>query len=105
MSVYYTILDATFYHGLVAGLTEVNIALGKPAYMSSLFANIYKAHHGNNGNYNTFFHTDENNMAWWAIDFAQATNNVTSVRVTNRKGKYSGKCVRACVRVCVNVRT
>ena len=88
--------------GPIAGLTDVNIALGRPAYMSSIYANTFIAHRGNDGNFNTFFHTAKNNMAWWAIDFGQATTRVTSVRVTNIKGYHNRKCVcSVCVSVCV----
>ena len=79
----------------------MNIALGRPAYMSSVYADITKPQLGNDGNYNTLFHTDNNDMAWWAIDFGEATTRVTSVHVTNRKGYYSRKCVCVCVCVCV----
>ena len=67
----------------VAVTTEVYIALGKPAFMSSLYGTIDIASRGNDGDKATHFHTNQGNNAWWAVYFGEARTSVTGVRITN----------------------
>ncbi|KAI0238665.1 hypothetical protein LSAT2_010604, partial [Lamellibrachia satsuma] len=64
-------------------VSEVNIALGKPAYMSSWHASNNMASSGNDGNHGTIFITNRGSLAWCAVDFGQERARVTRVRVTN----------------------
>ena len=71
--------------------TEVNIALGKPAFMSSTYGN-YEASNGNDGNKNSQFTTaGRGSNAWWAVDFGVGRTRVTGVRITNVKNSDYGK--------------
>ena len=84
-----------FDHWSVAGMSEVNIALGKPAYMSSWHASTNVASSGNDGNHGTIFITNRGSLAWWAVDFGQERARITRVRVTNILSElYRGKCLK-----------
>ena len=74
----------------VAVTTEVNIALGKPAFMSSTYGK-YEASKGNDGNKNSQFTTaGRGSNAWWAVNFGVGRTRVTGVRITNvRNSDYS----------------
>ena len=61
----------------------MNIAMGKPAYMSSYEADIYKASRGNDGIYATSFSTEHTWKAWWAVDFGEEKALVTGLRIWN----------------------
>ncbi|KAI0217692.1 hypothetical protein LSAT2_030568 [Lamellibrachia satsuma] len=53
--------------------------------MSSLWSNNL-ASNGNDGDYDTIFHTAHNNGSpWWALDFGHEGQLVSWVRVTNRR--------------------
>ena len=68
----------------VAVTTEVNIALGKPAFMSSTYGKCCKASKGNDGNKHSQFTTaGRGSNAWWAVDFGVGRTRVTGVRITN----------------------
>ena len=96
------IYDQTrFAHWSAIGSSDVNIALGKPAYMSSWLGSILLASSGNDGSHATIFLTQRGNQAWWAVDFGQERARVKRVRVTNsfREGTFLCflcVCVRAC---------
>ena len=78
-----SMIDVTSSLWCVAVTTAVNIALGKPAFMSSLWGTEV-ASFGNDGNKSTYFSTNQGNNAWWAVDFGEARTSVTAVRITNR---------------------
>ena len=69
----------------------MNIAVGKPAFMSSWYKSRLVATQGNDGNRKTRFLTRYGSEAWWAVDFGQKRTRVTRVRVTNYK-MYYGMC-------------
>ena len=72
---------------LVAVTAEVNIALGRPAFMSSVFDVNRAASRGNDGNNSTNFHTKSAPRPhWWAVDFGLERSRVARVRVTNVPG-------------------
>ena len=73
-----------FHHSSVLGTTQLNIALGKPAFMISPFWDNRNASFGNDGDVSTIFQTGVGSASWWAIDFGQERARVTRVRVTNR---------------------
>ena len=64
-------------------MTDVNIALGKPAYMSSYEADIYKASLGNDGIDTTRFTTERASKSWWAVDFGEEKALVTGLLIKN----------------------
>ena len=69
--------------------TEKNIALGKPAFMSSQYGSGNQASNGNDGDKTTHFHTGRGNEAWWGVDFGVERARVTGVHLTNGgQGKY-----------------
>ena len=75
----------------VAVTTEVNIALGKPAFMSSTYGK-YEASNGNDGNKNSQFTTAaRGSNAWWAVDFGVGRTRVTGIRITNVMNSDYGK--------------
>ena len=82
-------IDVTSSLWCVAVITEVNIAYGKPAFMSSLWdTNVASLR--NDGDKTTHFHTNRGNNAWWAVDFGESRTSVTGVRITNiHNGFYS----------------
>ena len=70
----------------------MNVALGKPAYLSPSNTDMYVASHGNDGNTATYFYTDYGKGPWWAVDFGQNNSKVvTRVRITPKYkiGKYA----------------
>ena len=75
-----------------AATTETNIALYRPAFMSSAYVWGKRADRGNDGNDNTHFHTNRGSHAWWAVDLVNETM-VSRVRIINindyRYSKYS----------------
>ena len=69
----------------------VNIARDKTAFMSSVALFTEEASRGNDGNYNTHFHTSyESSIVWWAVDLGDTRTRVTRVRITNRHGSTYG---------------
>ena len=64
-------------------MTELNIALGKPAFMSPPSTYSRDASNGNDGNEETFFQTGLGTSSWWSIDLGHEKTRVTRVRVTN----------------------
>ena len=70
-------------HCYFAATTETNLALDRPAFMSSMRVNKKQAHRGNDGDYDTYFQTDKGITAWWAVDLAY-DGKVTRVRIINR---------------------
>ena len=74
----------------------MNIALGKPVLMSSLYRNANMASNGNDGNYDTRFLTKhQSTVPWWAIDFGHEKARVTRIRITNTlEVDYRCKCLK-----------
>ena len=64
-------------------MTELNIALGKPAFMSPPSTYSRDASNGNDGNEETFFQTGLGTSSWWSIDLGHEKTRVTRVCVTN----------------------
>ena len=82
----------TVRNGHVAGTGGgVNIARDKTAFMSSVALFTEEASRGNDGSYNTHFHTSyESSIVWWAVDLGDMRTRVTRVRITNRHDSKYG---------------
>ena len=72
--------------------TDGNIALGKTAFMSSVYGSL-SASLAVDGNVATHFHTKDKDKesSWWAVDFGAARTRVTRVRVVNINDVHWGK--------------
>ena len=65
---------------------ELNIALGRPSFMSTVH-DIKGAAYGNDGDMRNNFHTLTTTLPhWWAVDFGPKRSRVARVRVTNVGG-------------------
>ena len=75
-------LDPPFALWSVVRMSEVNIALGKTAYMSSSYASNFVASHGNDGNYSL----QEPGLVGSRL--RQERTQVKRVRVSNTDGAF-----------------
>jgi len=78
----------------VDGRLDVNVALNRPAYQSSLYSDAYDTYHpghANDGSHGSHLtngpcaHTLEDTNPWWAVDLGVALY-VVGVKFTNRNG-------------------
>ena len=92
--------DIMWYAVAVNGRLDVNVALNRPAYQTSVYSDnggTYPANHANDGNHHTDMWdtgtcavTDPSTNPWWAVDLLVPLH-VLGVKFTNRNawGTYT----------------
>jgi hypothetical protein len=72
------------------GPTQGNLALGKPARMSSQYSGTYPAANGVDGNLGSMFHTQGEKNPWWQVDL-QSSYALKTIVLHNRWPSYADR--------------
>jgi uncharacterized cupin superfamily protein len=72
------------------GPTQGNLALGKPARMSSQYSESYAAANGVDGNLGSMFHTQGEKNPWWQVDL-QGSYALKTIVLHNRWPSYADR--------------
>jgi hypothetical protein len=64
-----------------------NLAIGKPARMSSQYSGEFPAASGVDGKVDTMFHTDSERNPWWQVDLLQSYS-LGHIMLRNRRGGF-----------------
>jgi len=79
-----------------------NLALGKPARMSSQYSGEFPAASGVDGKVDTMFHTDSERNPWWQVDLQQSYS-LSYIMLRNRRGGFQERARSAQVLISQDV--